>query len=447
MRDAETRVNAVRSLAAVVCTLGVAPTPTNAPAPAPTAAPAGLLPADAAVEAVVSALLSSLDDYCTDNRGDVGSWVREAALRALPEVTLRVAAADAAALGAGALPRKIAGAALKQAAEKIDRMRDAAARSLGRMLHESSGTHGAPPPLAGAPDSEALRKAFPLVSSPPTSFEAAPWPALASLLRTAPSYRSELVQGLIVSMGGLGDSVSKLSSAAVLAEISADTALAAAFVGEIAAVLSTTAKCAFCFLCSILLCFVCLGCVFSRLCVCRSVPCSGLRVRVLLIRSDALINSRSPVYPPTPYPTQKGGPGVPPRPPNPRRPLHPGRKRPEEHSGRRARRGAAGCAAKRAAGRRSGGGGGGDAFSRCSSRCPVAAGGCRGAGRDPRGAACRAHPPAGARNEITDIAVCLSGHFLLEGEGRTVPRGRLLSTPLSRPGLVANERSANWTRE
>lgn len=30
---------------------------------------------------VVPSLMSALQDYSTDNRGDVGSWVREAALK------------------------------------------------------------------------------------------------------------------------------------------------------------------------------------------------------------------------------------------------------------------------------------------------------------------------------------------------------------------------------
>jgi hypothetical protein len=39
---------------------------------------------------VFAALLAALDDYSVDNRGDVGSWVREAALNALERWTLRM---------------------------------------------------------------------------------------------------------------------------------------------------------------------------------------------------------------------------------------------------------------------------------------------------------------------------------------------------------------------
>lgn len=253
LRDAETRVNAVRALSAVVSALGIAP---DTPTPTPTSTTT--LPSEVVAAVVLPALLSALDDYSADNRGDVGSWVREAGLKALADVALALQSAAPGAFTA-ALRSRVAGAAVKQAAEKIDRMRDAAARALGRMLHplhpphplHPSHPHPHPPPLAGAPDLEALAKAFPLVLSPPTSFEAAAWPSLAALLRTAPAYRTELVQGFVVSMGGLGDSVGRMSSAAVLAEVAADAAadgggggLAAAVVGGIAGLLASSAKCA-----------------------------------------------------------------------------------------------------------------------------------------------------------------------------------------------------------
>jgi hypothetical protein len=48
---------------------------------------------------VVDALTAALGDYATDDRGDVGSWVREGAMRALPDLVAAMAAADAAAPG------------------------------------------------------------------------------------------------------------------------------------------------------------------------------------------------------------------------------------------------------------------------------------------------------------------------------------------------------------
>ena len=86
----------------------------------------------------MEAMLACAEDYCVDNRGDVGSWVREAAMEALPSV---VAAAQASAPGASAgdssaIPSSAAvvAALLKQASEKIDRVRAAAFAALVPLL-------------------------------------------------------------------------------------------------------------------------------------------------------------------------------------------------------------------------------------------------------------------------------------------------------------------------
>ena len=88
-RDAETRVAATRSLAAVLVTCGVA------------AHGGGGVPA-AVFRTIVRALLAATADYCTDSRGDVGSWVREAGARALERAVAVAIRAPRAALEAQA---------------------------------------------------------------------------------------------------------------------------------------------------------------------------------------------------------------------------------------------------------------------------------------------------------------------------------------------------------
>lgn len=44
----------------------------------------------------VGALLAAMEDYATDERGDVGSWVREAAMRGLEVLCHCLVTADAA---------------------------------------------------------------------------------------------------------------------------------------------------------------------------------------------------------------------------------------------------------------------------------------------------------------------------------------------------------------
>ncbi|BEJ12462.1 hypothetical protein CspHIS471_0209220 [Cutaneotrichosporon sp. HIS471] len=117
--DVETRRNAVRSVADVaVQSVG------------------GKLILDAPSYArVVAALTKALDDYATDQRGDVGSWVRAAAVRALSRVLVAAASApmplelvsqDAFAAATGGMA--------KQALEKLDVVRGASTVAWGDLL-------------------------------------------------------------------------------------------------------------------------------------------------------------------------------------------------------------------------------------------------------------------------------------------------------------------------
>jgi hypothetical protein len=269
-RDAETRVNAVIALGALIHTVGIAPEEDaddaddanaceavlSGDAASATAAGAddGValargLPSRAVSAALLPALLASLDDYCTDNRGDVGSWVREAAMRAIPRAACALAAASprycAAAATASAPPARLAAALLKQAAEKIDRVRTGAAAALASLLS------GLPPAaLASVPHADALAAAFPPPpGGPHYGVPAEAYPSLAPLLRLAP-YRAPLAQGMLVAVGGLGDSLSKTAAAALLAATAggADTpagapsALACAVAADVVAALAAAGR-------------------------------------------------------------------------------------------------------------------------------------------------------------------------------------------------------------
>jgi tubulin-specific chaperone D len=108
----------------------------------------------------IQALLRALDDYAVDNRGDVGSWVREAAMDALERCTFILCKRDSVTsrtvptsgheselsdmevnasnthqlFDSGIAQDLIAGIA-KQAVEKIDKMREIAAKTLQRILY------------------------------------------------------------------------------------------------------------------------------------------------------------------------------------------------------------------------------------------------------------------------------------------------------------------------
>lgn len=90
--DAETRRNAVRSLASLCEEVGVGEGLRDSSSA--TAGGSGWCPVRLSlgdVEGVLAALLAAADDYSVDKRGDVGSWCRVDALAGM-ERLLRLAA-------------------------------------------------------------------------------------------------------------------------------------------------------------------------------------------------------------------------------------------------------------------------------------------------------------------------------------------------------------------
>ena len=143
----------------------------------------------------MEAMLACAEDYCVDNRGDVGSWVREAAMEALPSV---VAAAQASATGASArrssaIPSSAAvvAALLKQASEKIDRVRAAAFAALVPLLRGDATRTPAPlAPLDTIPAREAI-----LAATPEEASLAAAWAGSRLCVREAGSADRSRVGG------------------------------------------------------------------------------------------------------------------------------------------------------------------------------------------------------------------------------------------------------------
>lgn len=111
---------------------------------------------------VMNCLFKALDDYSVDNRGDVGSWVRDAAINGIERCVYILCKRDS--IGAvrkacvvesglerpdcnltkndqitslfdANLAATLVGALVKQAVEKMDKLREAAAKVLQRILH------------------------------------------------------------------------------------------------------------------------------------------------------------------------------------------------------------------------------------------------------------------------------------------------------------------------
>lgn len=216
-RDAETRVNAVRSLTQVVLKLhSVSASSSRIDGSSST------IGGYKVVLGVLPHLIAALDDYSTDNRGDVGSWVREAAMEGLVSLLLAVLPPCPDPTNAARLQPLVQAAAtalIKQAVERIAHVREVATRQLARLLPAAS-TAGAAPAAADALTAAAA--AHP--EDDPGSLEALP--AAAALLRWQ-EYRQPLLEGLAFSIGGLDRQLSEAAADALAAagqDLSADEA-------------------------------------------------------------------------------------------------------------------------------------------------------------------------------------------------------------------------------
>src|SRR5690606_36565271 len=78
-------------------------------------------------ERIFKALVNGTEDYATDNRGDVGSWVREECMKGMERwVRLLSSREHLHEFLTPSMMRDIVCALMKQACEKIDRVRDLA---------------------------------------------------------------------------------------------------------------------------------------------------------------------------------------------------------------------------------------------------------------------------------------------------------------------------------
>ncbi|KAL8235656.1 hypothetical protein R6Q59_016737 [Mikania micrantha] len=184
-RDAEARVNAVKGLVSVCETL------------TSTTDHSGLQPDDhtslciTIKTEVMQSLFNALEDYSVDNRGDVGSWVRTAAMNGLEKCTYILSKSDKLdgneSLFDANIATNLVGGLVKQAVEKMDRLREVAAKTLQRILNS-------------------------------TQFY---FPRFIQLLKFG-CYSKYVMSGLVISIGGLEDSLRKAALGALLDYIQAD---------------------------------------------------------------------------------------------------------------------------------------------------------------------------------------------------------------------------------
>ncbi|CEP19812.1 hypothetical protein [Parasitella parasitica] len=158
---------------------------------------------------VMSSLEACLTDYSTDQRGDVGSWVRIPSMELLNDVLARIAKLDARSAEQRYLKMtttsNLLAALLKQSVERIDKVRTIAGRVLSDLILESEELE--------YPGKEYLRAQIrqDLLWSSPSDL----YPVMVHILKI-PEYRLELLTGLISSAGGLTESLVRHSSTCLI---------------------------------------------------------------------------------------------------------------------------------------------------------------------------------------------------------------------------------------
>ncbi|XP_020211483.1 tubulin-folding cofactor D isoform X2 [Cajanus cajan] len=231
-RDAEARVNAVKGLPLVCETLinGREDTATS------------FIEDDFSLfiiikNEVMSSLFKALDDYSVDNRGDVGSWVREAALDGLEKCTYMLCKIDKSVCFAGRsdgneiepiahpsadsklknnqelfdenLATNLVGGICKQAVEKMDKLREAAANVLYRILYNQMIY------IPYIPFREKLEEIIPKKADAQWAVPSYSYPRFVQLLQFG-CYSRNVLSGLVISVGGLQDSLKRVSLLALL---------------------------------------------------------------------------------------------------------------------------------------------------------------------------------------------------------------------------------------
>ncbi|EEF50351.1 tubulin-folding cofactor D [Ricinus communis] len=225
-RDAEARVNAVKGLISVCKTLTRARECSDICSGEDRMSLWHLIKNE-----VMSSLFKALDDYSVDNRGDVGSWVREAAMEGLETCTFILCLMDSARksnrvqslleMPEGAeneqrllffdanLATQVIEVIVKQAVEKMDKIREAAAKVLQRILYNKTIF------VPFIPHREKLEEVVPNEADLQWSVPTISYPRFIQLLQFS-CYSRAVLSGLVVSIGGLQDSLRKASISALL---------------------------------------------------------------------------------------------------------------------------------------------------------------------------------------------------------------------------------------
>ncbi|KAK3019553.1 hypothetical protein RJ639_004394, partial [Escallonia herrerae] len=183
---------------------------------------------------VIQSLFRALDDYSVDNRGDVGSWVREAAMDGLEKCTYILCKRDSLGIsskspGVGSvseqimemedkqmqllfdanLATNIIGGIAKQAVEKMDKMREKAAKVIQRILYNKTIF------VPYIPHRNYLEEIIPNEADIKWGVPAFSYHRFVKLLQFS-CYSKYVLSGIVISIGGLQESLRKAALVSLL---------------------------------------------------------------------------------------------------------------------------------------------------------------------------------------------------------------------------------------
>lgn len=223
-QDAETRRNAVRAVSTLSTTLGAH------------------LTSSVFVECANSIFENSFTDYAVDKRGDVGSYARIEALREVPKIIFSAIESGILAVDAAEDVRQVVlhyvKAAVKQAVEKIDRVRHIAGTELkGLLTHPKMGStvvNILQSLNVPTEEIEALRR---IVESKVVDW-ASPqetFPLFVGQLLHTSVFGPSVMEGIPISVGGLSLHVLRSAQEALFSSFAAHKALLTRLLVQVAA--------------------------------------------------------------------------------------------------------------------------------------------------------------------------------------------------------------------
>ncbi|KAL1132701.1 hypothetical protein AAG570_010653 [Ranatra chinensis] len=158
------------------------------------------------IPVIMECFIEGLKDYTTDDRGDTGAWVRESSMSGIQTV-MQLAASCAPHLLTEDIVRRAFCGIVQQAVERIDRTRALAGTVFSSLLHNS-------PEIPNIPERERIVEIF----TPEVCKTEINWLSLNTFPKftemiSLHTFTYSLMTGLVISVGGLSESLVNASSA------------------------------------------------------------------------------------------------------------------------------------------------------------------------------------------------------------------------------------------